>query len=417
MNVIRRKINNLNSINIKMAWRNIWRNKLRSSVVIMAVTVGLFGGLASTGIMKGMVMDMVQNALENQTSHIQIHNKKFPANNDVVFLIDSTRKIIKEIVADPGVKAVSQRTKTFGMASTAATGVGVMINGVEPEAEKKVTKIYDKITEGSYFDSGRKNRVVISEKLAKKLNVHLKSKIVVTFQDYDGNLTGASFKVEGIYKTQNTMFDGQNLFVRKAELDQLLDLPQGTAHEIAVLLEDYNETSPAVEKMQQQFPEYLVEGWYDIDPYLRLTSSLTDFMLFIFMGVIMLALGFAIVNTMLMVILERTKELGMIMAIGMNRYKVFKMIMYETTMLAIVGGALGILVSVVFTWYYGKEGIDISMVAKGFASLGYSSVMHPVLELSDYMEVIAMVMLTGIVASIFPTVRALKMKPAEAIRE
>jgi ABC-type antimicrobial peptide transport system permease subunit len=82
-----------------------------------------------------------------------------------------------------------------------------------------------------------------------------------------------------------------------------------------------------------------------------------------------------------------------------------------------VGGALGILVSVVFTWYYGKEGIDISMVAKGFASLGYSSVMHPVLELSDYMEVIAMVMLTGVVASIFPTVRALKMKPAEAIRE
>jgi ABC-type antimicrobial peptide transport system permease subunit len=120
---------------------------------------------------------------------------------------------------------------------------------------------------------------------------------------------------------------------------------------------------------------------------------------------------------MLMVILERTKELGMIMAIGMNRFRVFKMIMYETTMLAIVGGILGILVSVLFTSYFGRVGIDISSVAKGFESLGYSSVMHPVLEFIDYVEVIIMVMLTGIIASIFPTIRALKMKPVEAIRD
>ncbi len=407
----------MNSTNLKMAWRNVWRNKLRSSVVIMAVTVGLFGGLAASGIMKGMVVDMVQNALENQTSHIQLHNKKFPANNDVAFLIENTSAIMQKLAAEPEVKAVCQRTKTFGMASTAATGVGVMINGVQPGKEKLVTKIYDKIKSGSYFTSGKKNRVILSEKLAKKLNVRVKSKVVITFQDFKGNLTGASFKVEGIYKTQNTMFDEQNLFVRKADLDRLLELPTGSSHEVAVLLNDYEETSVMVERIRKLFPEYLTEGWYDIDPYLRLTSALTDFTLFIFMGIIMLALGFAIVNTMLMVILERTKELGMIMAIGMNRFRVFKMIMYETSMLAIVGGILGILITMLFTWYYGKEGIDISAVAKGFESLGYSSVMRPVLDLSDYLEVILMVMLTGIVASIFPTIRALKMKPAEAIRE
>ena len=402
-----------------MAWRNIWRNKLRSSVVIMAVTIGLFGGLASTGIMKGMVVDMVKNTLETQVSNIQVHHKGFKANNEVAFLIEDSHGVIEKIKTEQGVVAVCQRTKSFGMASTASKGLGVMINGVEPEKEKRVTQIYNQIQEGNgtYFGSDKKNRILISERLAKKLNVRLKSKIVITFQDYEGNLTGASFKVEGIYKTHNSMFDNQNVFVKKSDIDRLLNLPVNSSHEIAVLLKDYQETTVVVEKLKPALPNLLVEGWYDIDPYLKLTSSLTNYMLFIFMSIIMLALGFAIVNTMLMVILERTKELGMIMAIGMNRFKVFKMIMYETSMLAVVGGILGIIVSFLFTWHYGKTGIDISSVAEGFESLGYSSVMHPVLEFIDYIEVIIMVMITGIIASIFPTIRALKMKPAEAVRD
>ncbi|NOX48523.1 MAG: ABC transporter permease [Chlorobi bacterium] len=409
----------MNFTNLKLAWRNIWRNKLRSSIVILAVTVGLFGGLAASGIMKGMVLDMVSNSLETQVSNVQVHNKDFMANNEVAYIIEDSPDVVAKIRQDKSVKAVCERTKSFGMATTASKGVGVMINGIEPEKERMVTEIHNKIGEGkgSYFTSDRKNRILISEKLAKKLNVKLKSKIVITFQDFEGNLTGSSFKVEGIFKTQNSMFDELNVFVKKKDIDRLLNLPENSSHEIAVLLNDYKETPQAVEKIGKMLPSYLVEGWYDIDPYLKLTSSMTDYMLFIFMSIIMLALGFAIVNTMLMVILERTKELGMIMAIGMNRFKVFKMIMYETTMLAIVGGVLGILVSVLFTSHFGRVGIDISSVAKGFESLGYSSVMHPVLEFIDYVEVIIMVMLTGIIASIFPTIRALKMKPVEAIRD
>jgi len=409
----------MNLINIRIAWRNVWRNKLRSSVVIVAVMVGLFGGLAASGLMKGMVLDMIKNALENQVSNIQIHEKHYVANNEVNYLMKNSSELLNQIADDPEVKAVCQRTKSLGMASTASNGVGVMINGVEPEKEKLVTEIYHKLidSQSTYFTSGKKNRILISEKLAKKLNVRIKSKIVISFQDFEGNLTGASFKVEGIYKTQNTMFDDMNVFVRKADLDRLLVMPENTSHEIAILLHDYKHTKETIGRLDKIIPEYDIEGWYDIDPYLQMTSSLVGFMLYIFMGIILLALGFAIVNTMLMVILERTKELGMIMAIGMNRGKVFKMIMYETTMLAVIGGVLGILISMLFTSYFGSVGIDISEVGQGFEALGYSAVMYPYLEFGDYLQVIILVMLTGIIASVFPTIRALKMKPAEAIRD
>lgn len=403
----------------KISWRNIWRHKLRSSIIILAITVGLFGGLAASGVMKGMVFDMVKNTIETQTSDIQIHKQEFTLNNEIEYFIDDSDEKLKKLSQLPNVKAVCQRTKTFGMASTASTGAGVMVNGVEPENEKLVTNIYNKFTDSlsRYFTSGKKNRVLISEKLAKKLNAKLKSKIVVTFQDFEGNLTGASFKVAGIFKTHNGLFDEQNIFVQKSDLDRLLIMPKNTSHEIAILLNNSLTANSRVDEVKSITPNYLVEAWEDIDPYLKLTSSLTSYMLIIFMSIIMLALGFAIVNTMLMVVLERTKELGMIMAIGMTKFKVFKMIMYETTLLAIVGGVVGIIISAIFTWYFGNVGIDISSVGEGFEQLGYSSVMHPVLEIIDYVQVVIMVMITGVIASIFPTIRALKMKPAEAVRD
>jgi len=339
----------MNFINLKIAWRNIWRNKLRSSVVILAVTVGLFGGLASTGIMKGMVVDLVKNGIHSQISHIQIHNKDFVANNEVQYLIKESSDLTEEIKKEAHVMGVCERTKAFGMASTASKGLGVMINGVDPEKEKTVTNIFEKMKDGAYFESAKRNRIIISEKLAKKLNAKVKSKIVLTFQDYKGDLSGASFKVEGIYKTQNSTYDEMNVFVRKADIDRLLVLPANSSHEIAVLLTQDEATAATTAIIKEKFPDYLVEPWYEIDPYLNLSYSMTSFMLLIFMSIIMLALGFAIVNTMLMVVLERTKELGMIMAIGMNKFKVFKMIMWETIMLAMVGGILGILLSWLFT--------------------------------------------------------------------
>lgn len=403
----------------KIAWRNIWRNKLRSIVVISAITVGLFGGLAATGIMKGMVVDMIKTSIETRVSSIQLHHKLFSADKEIKYFIENSSGTAAQIQQNDRVKAVSCRTKSFGMASTSSKGMGVMINGINPEKEKLVTTIFSKQIDslGSYFKSEKKNRIFISQRLAKKLNVKIKSKIVISFQDYEGNITGAPFKVEGIFKTQNSQFDEMNVFVRKSDLDRLLNLPENVSHEIAVLLNNNDDTPIVTNEIIKNNSDLNVEAWYKIEPYLEMASNITQFMLLIFMSIIMLALGFTIVNTMLMVVLERTKELGMIMAIGMNRKKVFKMIMFETTMLAIIGGVIGIIITFIFTWHYGNVGIDISSVGEGFEAVGYSSTMYPELDLYDYFEVIILVMITGIVSSIFPTIRALKLKPAEAIRD
>lgn len=409
----------MNFINIKIAWRSIWRNRLRSSVVLMAVAIGIFGGLASVGVMKGMIIDNVDNTLKTETSHIQIHDKKFVENNEVQFVINNTSELINEIKKSPNVIAVTSRTKVFGMASTASKGSGVMLNGIDTEVEKSVSIVSEMLvdTNSSWFDTNKKNRIVISKKLSKKLNAGIKSKIILTFQDYEGNLTGASFKVIGIYKTQNSMFDELNVFVNKKDINRILNLPENSSHEIAIMLNNYNDAKLIAKEFSDKYPDKLVETWYDLNPYIKMSADMIGFMLFIFMSIILLALGFAIVNTMLMVILERKKELGMIMAIGMNRRKVFSMIMWETILLSFTGAFVGIILSAIFTTYFGHNGIDISSVGEGFESAGYSSILYPVLHLLDYVQVVILVFITGIIASIFPSIRALKMKPAEAVKE
>ena len=403
---------------IKIAWRNIWRSKLRSTVVLLAIASGLVGGLFSSAWMNGMANQRVDNAFTIETAHIQFHNPNFSENYDIKKTISSTDQILSELRNTEGVKAVTSRIKTQAMAATANKNSGVTIVGVNLEMEKEVFGLYNKIdsTDGHFFKTKKRNRIIVSKALAKELKVKLKSKIILTFQDYNGEITGAAFKVVGIYKTQNSPWDKMHVFVKDSDLRKVLELPDNQSHEIDILLNDYTQASLMSKQFQEKYPEILSENWAEIQPYLSFMSEYMDVMMGVFMTIILAALGFGIVNTMLMVILERTRELGMLMAIGMSKSRVFKMIMLETVFLALVGAVIGELVSMLLINYYGVVGIDISSLAEGMESVGYAAISYPELEIYRYFQITIMVIITGIVASIYPAIKALKLNPVEAIR-
>ncbi len=403
---------------IKIAWRNIWRSKLRSAVVLLAIASGLIGGLFSSAWMNGMANQRVRNAFSIETAHIQFHNPKFSENFDIKKTINSTDQKLFELRKLEEVKAVTSRIKTQAMAATANKNSGVTIVGVNPKTEKEVFELYAKIdsTDGNFFESKRRNAIVISKALAKELKVKLKSKIVLTFQDFNGEITGAAFKVIGIYKTQNSPWDKMHVFVKDGDLRKVLELPENQSHEIDILLNDYTLAPALSKKLQDKYPDILSEDWAEIQPYLSFISEYMDVMMGIFIIIILAALGFGIVNTMLMVILERTRELGMLMAIGMSKSRIFKMIMLETVFLALVGAVVGEFISMLLINYYGGVGIDISSLAEGMESVGYSAVSYPELDLIRYVQITIMVVITGIIASIYPAVKALSLHPVEAIR-
>lgn len=401
---------------LSIAWRNIWRSRTRSIVIIVALTLGLFAGVFNISFYKGMAIQRVQSAIGTEVSHIQLHRKNYLTNPEKSLFISGSDTIQKEIENVPGVTAVSGRIVTTGMVQSANTGRGVKIVGINPDAEKRVTNLYTKVVEGDYFETTGRNPVFIGQKLAEKLKVGLRSKIVVTFQDMEGNLTGASFRIAGIYKTSNSFYDETNLFVRDSDLAPIMQIEPGNAHEIAVLISDNALLDTVKNAVIDLVPGQDVKTWRELMPDVNLIETSLDLSMYILMGIILLALIFGIINTMLMAVLERIKELGMLMAIGMNKRRVFAMIMSETVMLSLVGGLTGIIFGVALTYALSRVGIDLSSYSQAWESMGYDSIIYPVITVRDTIVVTIMVIATGIIAAIYPARKALGLNPADAVR-
>ncbi len=401
---------------LKIAWRNIWRNKMRSIVVLSSVAIGLFAGMFMIAFFQGLMKQEVDNAIETQLSHIQVHNPVFPEDKEVGALIENGSGLLEKFKQDPAVKAASGRVITTGMISCASTAAGVEIHGIVVSDEKNISSVTVDLTEGSYFSRGGKNEIVIGKKLAGKLAVQLHSKIVLTIQTKSGDLTAGSFRVAGLFRSRNSSFDETTVFTKQDDLAQLLGTGK-EIHEIALLLKDGKQADPIAASYKKQYPSLLVQTWSEIEPEMAMLTGLMDQMMYIIIGIILLALMFGIINTMLMAVLERQREFGMLMAIGMNKVRVFFMVLLESFMLTCIGLPAGILLTIVFVRYFASRGIDLSAFSEALSQLGFSSIVYPELQQSMFLPITLMTALSAILSAIYPALKALQFKPAVAIHK
>ncbi len=250
----------------------------------------------------------------------------------------------------------------------------------------------------------------------KALDYRIRNKVQITISDKEGNPIQGIFRVCGIYKTTNTGFDQVSVFVNAGELAKLYGGDDILTHEIAILLNNIDDAGIVREKLSRISGDNSVRTWKELAPD---AAMMNDFMImyyFIFIGIIMLALAFGIINTMLMAILERTKELGMLMAIGMNRRRIFKMIMLETIFLTVVGAVAGILSGWAIVEALGKTGIHFTGWGEGFEAIGFAARVYPVVTPEFFVFTTIMVIATAIISSIWPARKALKLNPVEALR-
>jgi ABC-type lipoprotein release transport system permease subunit len=302
------------------------------------------------------------------------------------------------------------------MLATATGSAGVTINGIIPEEEYKVSQLKQKLTAGKLFDENKKSQVMIGKKLAVKMKVKPGSKLVLTFTDTSGAIVSAAFRVAAIYESANAPLDERNVYVRMNELNELL-LSNASFHEIAVLLNKDEALKTVQQNMQQLFPSVLVESWKDISPETDLMVDTVDQYSYIIMIIIMLALAFGIINTMLMAILERTREIGMMMALGTNRAKLFFLVLCETLLLTLAGTPIGVLMGWLLTAYFHTQGLDLSGWGKEMMSnFGFGTMIYPEFPAERLPAVLLIVTATALVSCLFPAVKALKLQPVEALR-
>jgi putative ABC transport system permease protein len=403
---------------IKIAWRNIWRNRTRSLIIIVAIIVGLMGGIFSAAIRLGAENQRFRESVENQISHIQIHHPQFVPNPEARYRIPDGFKLTDELLQHPEIKIASPRTVFDGMAATANLNTGVRIKGIDPEIEAQTTYLDELIAEGTYFtEEGRLPSVIVGKALAGDLRSDVGSRIVLTFQDVDGEIVSASFRIEGLYSVTSKRFEERIVFVSASDINALV-ADEETVNEIAIVLNDPDTYRSVANELKDRYPGLEIRHWANIDPSLFYALEFLERNLVFLVGIIILGVSFGLLNTILMSVLERVREFGVLMAVGMKKVKVFGMVVLETTMVSVIGGVLGLISSYGLVEYLHRRGVNLAGYGgEGLEAYGFAAIVYPEVEPVFYFKIALLVVVFAIIAAVYPAWKAIRLVPAEAVRQ
>ena len=407
---------------IKLAWRNLWRNKLRTSIMLGAMVFGLTGVMTMMGFMNGLVDNMVHNAIAWQTSHLQIQNKQFKENADINAYVIDAQEIAAQLDNQPDVLKWSSRFLVDGMIASARSTRGVRIVGVDYEIEADFTPLSQHIIDGTWFDGLGRHPILVSQKNAERLKLRVGSKVVLTLTDQGGEVTGAAFRVKGIFKTPSTSYDEGTVLVQKSDIQTITHLPQ--VHEFSILAaaemgaESRLSITTLVTEINADLPpENEARAWFDIQPLLASMMGTMQVSNQVMLAVFVVAMGFGIINIMLMSVFERTQEFGVLMAVGMPKAKIFLLIMYETVFLGCVGAVLGVVSSAFVIGVLNVTGISLGSHSDGLGVYGVDTVLYPQVSAEQYGMVLVMVLCAASVSALYPARQILKQRPVEAMAE
>jgi ABC-type lipoprotein release transport system permease subunit len=399
-----------------MAWRNIWRSKARSIVIMLSVAFGLFAGLTALALYKGMLRSRVRSVIDSEVGHLQIHHPRFKDDYDPHYGIPDMDNLLRYLDSMQDIRLVARRSITQGMLVTPSGSAGVQINGVVPEQEDAASGLRKKIVEGKPFNIAKHNEIIIGRKLARKMQLKPGAKLVLTFMDTSGSVVSSAFRVNAVYQSGNAPLDELNVYVLEGTLNDLL-LTRNTSHEVVVQLHNDDAVQRVKVALEEKFPGLNTESWKDISPETDLMVKTVDSYSYIIILIILIALSFGILNTMLMSVLERTREIGIMLALGTSKTRIFLMVFLETVLLTFAGVPLGLISAFLLVRYFAGHGIDLSGMGRDMMeSFGFSTKIYPAFPWEKLEIIILMVMLTALISCLLPATKALRLRPVDALR-
>lgn len=400
---------------IKIAWRNLWRNSRRSMIVLISVIIGVVALIIMDALSIGMVAQMLENQIGSHVSHIQIHKNGFNDNKIIQNYLPNSEHVETVLQSIEEVEHYSPRVLTFGLLSSATNSSGVNLVGIDPLEEEKVTKIKASMVEGDYL-SGKEREIVIGKKLAEKLGVELGDKVVAMASTLNGTVGSDVFRIVGLYQTFSSEFDKTTIYIPLDNAQRMLDLGNKIT-EFAIIIKNTKLLDQVKASIKSGLDDkYEVLSYRDLLPLLVMQIDLYKETIWIFYMIVGIAMVFGIINTMLMSVLERIQEFGVLMAIGMRNNKLFVMIMLEAFLLGIFGSVLGVIVGTIIYYPLSISGIDLSIFAEGLTAFGSGAVIYPILTVQSIMNAVIVIPLVAILGAIYPAYKTIRLQPVSAIR-
>jgi putative ABC transport system permease protein len=413
---------------LQLAWRNLWRNYKRTFITMTAVAVGYAMLMFVACLMAGLRWQMIESGTRLILSQIEVHDPAYYPNRPIQKTLggdDGTNvaALLSAIVADPRVQAAAPRVYGYGMVSAADRSFGVELLGIDPDRERKVTVLNSQMVNGSYLAEGNSKTVVMGDKLASTIRVQVGSEIVLLTQAIDGSMGNDLYTVGGVFHTGLDGMDRSLVLMSVSSLQDLLHLPRERIHEVGVKLYDIAGASAVAADLAAQLGKTLsvrVMAWPELAPdladYVQFNRGVTLVLFLIFFLVAVIG----IMNTMLMAVFERTRELGMLMALGMRPTQVIGLILAEAAGLACVSLILGGAIGAPLLWYLQAHGLDLGGKTGGVVTIAgvvVGSLWYGRQDFPAYTQAAIGLGITALLSALYPSWRAAHFRPTEAIRK
>jgi ABC-type lipoprotein release transport system permease subunit len=401
-------------VTLRLAWRNLWRNHRRTLIMLAAIVVGAWAMIFMTALIRGMVDDMVRDGIQTLPGHVQVHHPGFRDDPSVSNVIAPPDETLRRALEEPGVVAWAARVRVPAVVSSERNTRGVVLVGIDPDRERELSFVADDMTEGRFLESPDDAGLVVGRKLLQRLETGLGKRVVVMSQDPDNEIVDRGFRIVGVFDSSMESQEDGFVFAGRATVQRLLQMGDHVS-EIAILGTDYRDVEGLRRRIEEAAgPDVVVQPWRELEKYLGSMLEMMDGFVLVWIVVVFLALAFGLVNTLVMAVFERVREIGLMLALGMTPRNILAQIVVESTLLL----ALGLAVGDVLAWATIeplKGGIDLSIVGEGMELWGASAVLYPALRWEDVVLANVVVLLLGFLASLSPAWRASRYEPVEAI--
>jgi len=400
---------------LRLAWRNLWRNHRRTLIMLLAIVLGTWAMIFMTALMRGMVSQMVADGISVLPGHVQVHHPDYRDDPSIANLIAiSDEELSERFGSSADFLAWATRIRVPAVITSEYESRGVTLLGVDPLQERGLTFVDYDAVEGRFLESADDTGVVIGRKLATTLNTRVGKRIVLMSQDPENEIADRGFRVVGLFDANVQAYEEAYVFAGKATTQKMLRVGDQVS-ELVVLGDDFRDVEAEYNKTVELIDGRTeVKRWTELDAYLGTMLSVMDGFVLVWIIVIFLALSFGLVNTLVMAVFERVREIGLMLALGMRPIYILGQIIVESLLLLAIGLAIG----TVLAWAAVqpmKDGVDLSIVGEGMEMWGMSSVLYPELLLSDVILANVVVLVLGFLASLSPAWRAAQYEPIEAI--
>ncbi|MBC2742028.1 MAG: ABC transporter permease [Desulfosarcina sp.] len=403
-----------------MGWRNVWRNPRRSLLTMGAISFACVLLIFMLSMQFGSYETMINASLRIRTGHLQIQAAGYHKKQRMRDTVDHPSEINAILDDISGIRATTMRANGFALVSSTDRSVGILISGVDPQKEPQVTTIVDLIRSGSWFSGDTTFEAVIGNLLARSLKVSVGDELTLLGQGRDGSIAAGMVTVKGIFSSGMDEMDRLTLVI-PLKVFQALFAMEESVHEIVVNAALLNETEQIQKKIQGRLPPpaagkaLTVLNWKTLNPGLMDSIAMDLSMGIIMYGVLIIVVAFSILNTFLMVIFERTREFGLLMALGTTPGRLIRLVLSESILITLMGVASGVLCGTLLTGYFQIHGIDLTGQSDLLSQYGISGMIYPRLSVLSVSAGPMTVLLITFLAALFPALKVTRLKPVAAI--